>query len=42
MEFLVALISMLLKGSYDPKDTSEHGNDEAYPFRDMREESKDD
>jgi len=42
MELLGALLGWLFNWSHDPNDPSEHGNDDAYPFRDMREENGDD
>ena len=42
MELLGTLLAWLFRVSHDPKDPSEHGNDEAYPYRDMTKESGDD
>ncbi len=41
MELLGTLLAWLFRVSHDPNDPSEHGNDEAYPFRDMRQETDD-
>ena len=41
MELLGTLLAWLFRGSHDPTDPSEHGDDNAYPFRDMRKEADD-
>jgi hypothetical protein len=38
MELLGVLLGWLFNWSHDPNDPSEHGNADAYPFRDMRQE----
>ena len=40
MELLGTLLAWLFRASHDPTNTSEHGNDDAYPFRDMRKETE--
>ena len=41
MELLGVLLGWLFNWSHDPNDPSEHGNADAYPFRDMRQETED-
>jgi hypothetical protein len=40
MELLGALFGWLFNWSYDRNNTSEHGNDEAYPFLDMTKQQE--